>query len=258
MPGQVKLTKMRLRIAIILFVTPAMLTNCSGCSESGRKAREIRNKSGNKTEIPIERFNEKDNATENQSQQIEVANSSLSKLFDKNRKFVVLIYTQDNESTYQGSGFIISKNGICVSNYHVFEGTSQGMEQIKLFDGKVYKISEVLEKSKQDDYIIFRLKNYKNFTSLKVASESPAIGSNVFAIGNPKGLEHTLSNGIISQYRAENKLIQTTTEITNGSSGGPLFNSKGEVIGITTAGKGEANLNFCINIQILKLNRFIL
>lgn len=233
-----------------------MLTSCSGCSESGRKAREIRNKSGNKTETPIERFNEKDNATENQSQQIEVANSSLSKLFDKNRKFVVLIYTQDNEATKQGSGFIVSSNGVCVSNYHVFEGTSLGLEQIKLYDGSIYKISEVLEKSKKNDYIIFKLKNYKNTSSLKVAADSPAIGSNVFAIGNPEGLEHTLSNGIISQYRDENKFIQTTTEITHGSSGGPLFNSKGEVIGITTAGLAEANLNFCINIQILNLKRY--
>jgi len=247
---------MRVRISIILVVTSAMLTNCSGCSESGRKAREIRNNSGVETERTNERFNEKDNATENQSQQIEVANSTLSKLFDKNRKFVVLIYTQDNETTYQGSGFIVSSNGVCVSNYHVFEGTSLGLEQIKLYDGSIYKISEVLEKSKKNDYIIFKLKNYKNTSSLKVALASPAIGSSVFAIGNPEGLEHTLSSGIISQYRAGNSLIQTTTEITHGSSGGPLFNSKGEVIGITTAGLKEANLNFCINIQLLNLKRY--
>lgn len=82
------------------------------------------------------------------------------------------------------------------------------------------------------------------------------VGEDVFAIGNPKGLEHTLSKGIVSSYRENNTMIQTTTEITHGSSGGPLFNMQGEVIGITTSGVGEANLNFAMNIQILDLIEF--
>lgn len=79
------------------------------------------------------------------------------------------------------------------------------------------------------------------------------VGEECFTIGNPKGLNQTLSKGIVSGYRDFNKLIQTTTEITHGSSGGPLFNKKGEVIGITTSGLGEANLNFAINIKEIPL-----
>jgi serine protease Do len=93
--------------------------------------------------------------------------------------------------------------------------------------------------------------------SLNTASDLPTIGEDVFAIGNPKGLEQTLSKGIVSGYREANKYIQTTAEITNGSSGGPLFNMAGEVVGITTSGVGEANLNFAIKIQNLRLHNYL-
>ncbi|MBT7040932.1 MAG: trypsin-like serine protease, partial [Bacteroidetes bacterium] len=86
------------------------------------------------------------------------------------------------------------------------------------------------------------------------------IGENVFAIGNPLGLEKTLSKGIISGYRGDdNELIQTDTDVTHGSSGGPLFNMRGEVLGITSMvlKSGGANLNFAISIELLDLERFL-
>ncbi|MBK8111356.1 MAG: serine protease [Saprospiraceae bacterium] len=82
------------------------------------------------------------------------------------------------------------------------------------------------------------------------------IGQSCFAIGNPKGLVNTLSTGIISSLRKNGDVIQTTAEITQGSSGGPLFNADGEVIGITTAGLEEANLNFAVSILSLDLPFF--
>ena len=90
----------------------------------------------------------------------------------------------------------------------------------------------------------------------KISKVVPEIGEDVFSIGNPRGLESTLSKGIVSAIRANNSLIQMTTEITHGSSGGPLLNMKGEVVGITSAGLGEANLNFAVNINALQLHRF--
>jgi serine protease Do len=99
------------------------------------------------------------------------------------------------------------------------------------------------------DYIIFKVAGFgQSFPYLRLANSIPKVGENVFAIGNPKGLDHTLSTGIVSALRQNNAIIQTTTEITHGSSGGPLFNMQGEVIGITTAGLGEANLNFAVNV----------
>jgi len=85
-------------------------------------------------------------------------------------------------------------------------------------------------------------------THVKLAKILPKIGEGVFAIGNLEGLEQTLSNGIISSYREDKTYIQTNTAITHGSSGGPLFNMKGEVIGIISLGKQEGSLFFALSI----------
>ena len=183
---------------------------------------------------------------------------SLKDLFKKYNSAVFLITTSNGTNVYQGSGFFISPEGVGISNYHVFEGTNKGLEEIKLISGEKFKISKVIEANKEGDYIIFKIETISELNYFNIATALPEIGEEVFAIGNPKGLEHTLSKGIVSGYRGENnEVIQTTTEITNGSSGGPLLNMNGEVIGITTSGLGEANLNFAININNLPLENFI-
>lgn len=180
----------------------------------------------------------------------------LPELYEKCKPAVFLIYTSDGYNNWQGTGFFVSPNGLAVSNYHVFEGTWKGLEEITLSTGEILHIDKVYEISKENDYIIFKVKTDERKPYLFVASHRPRIGEEAFAIGNPKGLEHTLSDGIVSNYDEEKNYIQMTTEITHGSSGGPLFNMKGEVIGITSAGLGEANLNFAVDIQILELQRF--
>ena len=182
---------------------------------------------------------------------------SLSELFMKYKKSVFLVYTSKDEDTYQGSGFFVNSSGLAVSNYHVFQGTTVGKELIVTYDGSVHKVQSVIEKSIKRDYIIFEVAGIYHNTYIPISSSLGQVGSNVFVISNPLGLSHTLSQGIISGYRDSGSMIQTTAEITHGSSGGPLINMKGEVIGITTAGYGEANLNFAINIKELKLPRFV-
>lgn len=172
---------------------------------------------------------------------------------------VFLVLTTDGEQVFLGTGFFVSKDGVAVSNYHVFKGTTLGREVIKTVDGEEYKLERVLAHDEDGDFIVFKvnLHNQIKFTPIPIAPDSPDIGEDVFAIGNPHGLEHTLSRGIVSGYRFEGKLIQTTAEITHGSSGGPLMNMKGEVVGITTSGVGEANLNFAVNIHTLPLSEYI-
>jgi serine protease Do len=183
----------------------------------------------------------------------------LNQLFKKYQSAVFMVFTSDGLMDYQGSGFFISADGVAVSNYHVFEGTTKGMEVIRTAGGQELKVERVLAQSSDNDYIIFKVRLNSNirFIPIPVAQRSPDIGEDVFAIGNPHGLEHTLSKGIVSGYRDNGNLIQTTTEITHGSSGGPLLNMQGEVVGITTAGLGEANLNFAVNIKHLNLNRYL-
>jgi serine protease Do len=197
------------------------------------------------------------------NQELKLLKESISKvkpkkelynLYNEVKSSVYLIYTKNEKGTSQGSAFVVSKEGIAISNYHVFKNASSAIA----INGKgnEFLISEIIEKNEEEDYIIFKLGPLTNsIPFVKISENVPNIGEDVFAVGNPNGLRQTLSKGIISSYRKH--LIQTTTEITHGSSGGPLFNDKGEVIGITSSGMGEANLNFAVNINNLNLAKYL-
>jgi serine protease Do len=180
---------------------------------------------------------------------------SLSSIYENVKKSVYLIYTKNNEGISQGSAFVIDKSGIAISNYHVFKDASSAIA-INDF-GNEFMITEIIDYNADNDYIIFRIGNTDNIPFLEISNQTPKIGEDVFTIGNPKGLTQTLSTGIVSSYRDDNKLIQTTAEITHGSSGAPLFNEYGKVIGITSSGLGEADLNFAININSIPIENFI-
>ena len=249
-----------IRLTVIFFAV-LLLNGCSGCSESGirhQAAQNLQNESyNNRTESapPVQ-------SNQNNSREIQPnfktgsGEGTLSSLYNASKSAIFTVYTSDSENIYQGSGFFIRTDGLAVSNYHIFEGTLKGNEMILTESGNEFKISQVIEQDKERDYIIFKVDGNSKFHALNIASTLPEIGEDVFAIGNPRGLTHSLSTGIISSYREERRLLQTTAEITHGSSGGALLNMRGEVVGITTAGVGEANLNFAVNIQKLRLHRF--
>jgi S1-C subfamily serine protease len=88
--------------------------------------------------------------------------------------------------------------------------------------------------------------------SIKVNFALPVIGQHIIVIGSPKGLVGTLSAGIVSAIRENGDLIQITAPITHGSSGSPVMNENGEVIGVAVKGLGEADLNFAISIRCLR------
>lgn len=174
-------------------------------------------------------------------------------IFDKYNSAVFMIFTSDGWSGFQGSGFFISDNGIAVSNYHVFKGTTKGLENIKLSDGSTFKVKEVIGYDEDDDYILFRVGiGNQKVNYIPIGSSTPKVGEKAYAIGSPRGLENTFSSGNISQIRDGN-VLQISVPIDHGSSGGALINSYGEVIGITTAGKDDsgANLNFAMNIKVI-------
>lgn len=175
-------------------------------------------------------------------------------LFEKYNSAVFMIYTSDGWNDYQGSGFFISKDGVAVSNYHVFQGTGIGYEQILLSDGGRYKVKEVIATSSEGDIIVFKVEGKgKLFNCIPIAKQTPRVGEKAYAIGSPRGLENTFSSGEVSQIRGDN-LLQINVPIDHGSSGGVLLNAKGEAIGITCAGldNSGANLNFAIDINVLK------
>jgi serine protease Do len=177
-------------------------------------------------------------------------------IFAKCNTAVFKVHTTDGANGYQGSGFFVTANGRAVSNYHVFQGTLMGGEEIILTDGRRLKISKVVAKSQKYDYIVFDVKTSKSVNYIPITTHKPKVGEKVYAIGSPLGLDNTFSSGEISQIRPqEDYQIQISVPIDHGSSGGALINQHGEAIGITSAGLGEyssANLNFAVDIERVK------
>lgn len=187
------------------------------------------------------------------------AQSNLESLVTKCKKTVVTITTYDksNKVLSSGTGFFIDAQGICVSNYHVLEGAQRA--EVKTISGKIYPINNIISQSEKMDLIKFSIANPNNyiFPFLMISQNKAKEGENVFVIGNPKGLEFSVSNGIVSSLRNDEKLgqlIQTTAPISSGNSGSPLINMKGEAIGVISFTLLDAqNLNFAISIASLFL-----
>jgi S1-C subfamily serine protease len=170
---------------------------------------------------------------------------------------IVSIVMSDKEGKpiSQGSGFFVSKDGLIVTNYHVI---AEGRSAVaKLPDGAFYTVDGVLTFDKVRDIAVIKAHG-QNFRTLALAnSDRVQVGEEVVAIGSPLSLDSTVSNGIVSAMRPANdgggKLLQITAPISRGSSGGPLFNMAGGVIGITTMYlKDGENLNFAIPINVAK------
>jgi serine protease Do len=183
-----------------------------------------------------------------------------SEVFKKYSNAVFMIFGATNNANqiWQGSGFIVSPEGIAVSNYHNFEDAQE--IAIKFYGSEsFYDISkdDILAYSKNEDYIIFKVKGRSGFPYIPIANRRSEIGDKVYTIGSPKGFENTFSSGEISQYRTEQGYIQITAPIDHGSSGGVLINEYGEAIGITSAGREDsgANLNFCRDLLYI-MNRY--
>lgn len=156
-----------------------------------------------------------------------------------------------------GSGFVIDKEGYILTNNHVVEKASS--IKVKLTDGKEYE-AKVIGKDAKTDLALIKI-NARN--SLPVAalgdSDKLEVGDWVLAIGNPFGLEQTVTTGIVSAkgrvigQGPYDDFIQTDASINPGNSGGPLFNLKGEVVGINTAiVSGGHGIGFAIPINVAK------
>jgi len=159
-----------------------------------------------------------------------------------------------------GSGFIISEDGYILTNYHVIENATE--IKVSLSDKEVYKAKKVGQDKKTDIALIKINAKRRLPTVILGDSDNVKVGEWVVAIGNPFGLGHTVTVGIVSATGRELRelnlgpyvdFIQTDASINPGNSGGPLINIKGEVIGINTAIKaGATGIGFAIPINIAK------
>ena len=147
---------------------------------------------------------------------------------------VYLEMTDKNGKTLGiGSGFFVKSN-LIATNYHVIEGAAKGTAKLV---GKyiTYDIEGVTTTDKVNDLALLKVTAYGIKPLSLGDSDSVRIGETVYVAGNPKGLEGTFSDGIISSKRGEHdkERLQMTVPISLGSSGGPVLNRKGEVIGVS-------------------------
>src|SRR5262249_52811042 len=148
-----------------------------------------------------------------------------------------------------GTGFILDKTGIVATNLHVVAGESA--IKVRLLDGTQYPVMQIAGLDPGRDLALLRIRPVKELPVLKLGdSDAVAAGDQIVAIGNPVGVfDHSVTSGLISQIRPvcgqeaiaarqckqELTVLQISAAISPGSSGGPLFNQFGEVVGVTTA-----------------------
>lgn len=187
---------------------------------------------------------------------------------EKNVQRVAEAVVQIQTASGLGSGFIINKMGHVITNQHVIAGEREitvlvykkkqgGLEKQSFTKVKIIAMNGYL------DLAILQIDDEEAVKSLPFVpigdSDALTQGQQVFAIGSPLGLERSVSQGIVSIRARENSgrwYIQSTTQINPGNSGGPLFNLKGEVVGVNNmkaAGVGVEGLGFSIPANMLKL-----
>ena len=173
---------------------------------------------------------------------------------------VVIVFAYDDKGEFLklGSGFFISQSGDIITNYHVLQGADSA--EVKTSDGKTYPITYIVAGDEQSDIICLSVDIPSQYVHpLSLSATVPEVGERIIVYGSPLGLEKTVSDGIVSAIRevpGYGKLIQITAPISPGSSGSPVLNMKGEVIGVATFQMIEGqNLNFAIpSERITKLN----
>jgi tetratricopeptide (TPR) repeat protein len=183
------------------------------------------------------------------------AAAQADKIYAENSKAVVVVIAANEEtrSINQGSGFIVREDGAVVTNYHVINTASK----IRVKAGEqIFDVEGLLYTDVENDVAILKI-NGKNLQTVKLGDlEKAQVGEKVFVISSPQGFENTVSEGILSGIRRVDetrKVLQITAAISPGSSGAPVFNGRGEAIGIATFLVAEAqNINFAMPINLIK------
>ena len=169
----------------------------------------------------------------------------------------VIVYDVNRQVTSVGSGFFIDKTGHLITNYHVLEGNYTA--DVRTSNGKTYPIKLVVADDKSVDLVKVLVDiPRKEVKWIKVSKKLPAIAEQIMVLGSPMGLEQTVSEGIVSSIReipSVGDFFQMSAPISPGSSGSPVVNLNGQVIGVATFQllRGQ-NLNFAVaGKSVLKL-----
>ncbi|QMU56493.1 MAG: trypsin-like serine protease [Candidatus Mycalebacterium zealandia] len=175
-----------------------------------------------------------------------------SKVFKKASRSVVVVYVYDDEgkNTSQGSGVVIGK-GEVVTNCHVIENGEKITVHTKTGQPKT---ATLFRADWEKDVCLLNVPGLKSKKAKIRPSNSLKIGESVYAIGSPEGMDYSLSAGLVSQLRRDKKdsppIIQTDASVSSGSSGGGLFDKKGNLVGIVSFVLEEAqNIGFATPVE---------
>lgn len=174
---------------------------------------------------------------------------------------VVLIICDDDNDVALGSGFFI-RPGVLVTNYHVIEGMNRGIIQVVVGakkEKRILRIARIIAFDKESDLALLSVPASKEISvpELPIVAEfyEFEVGETVYALGNPEGLVGTMSSGIVSaglRSTQKKSRLQITTPISHGSSGGPIVNGQGKVIGVAVSALSEGqNLNFAVPVSLI-------
>lgn len=173
-----------------------------------------------------------------------------------NSRAVVSITTeQATGSGKLGAGFVVEDFGVVVTNYHVVQGASS--ISVHFSSGDVFETASVLATDRARDIAILRIPAF-GLSKVELGnSDSVSVGDPVVAVGSPQGLAGTVTQGIVSSLRTRTdvgyRVIQIDAAVNPGNSGGPLFDSRGRVIGVVTfKWRDSENLNFAIPINYVR------
>ena len=153
-----------------------------------------------------------------------------------------------------GSGFIVDKSGIVLTNNHVIDGASE--VKVQLSDGREFK-GRVLGTDPKTDVAVVRIEGGGGFKAVRWGdSDRIRVGDSIFAVGSPFGLGNTVTSGIVSARSRDigggpyDDFLQVDAAINSGNSGGPLFDANGRVVGVNTAifspSGGNVGIGFAI------------
>jgi S1-C subfamily serine protease len=189
---------------------------------------------------------------------VAAAQESLPTVVKRVKPAVVAIATFDEkgEALMTGSGFFLSP-GQVVTNLHVVRGAARA--EIKTLDGKpkVYQVTGALAVDEEGDLALLNVDMPAQATrSTELATELPDEGESIFVIGNPLKLEGSVSDGIVSAVREvpnSYRIIQITAPISHGNSGSPVFNLRGQVLGVVTVKVTNGqNINLALEVARVK------
>ncbi len=160
-----------------------------------------------------------------------------------------LIVEMPNGQRSIGTAFMTIKEGLALTAWHVLEGGRKAT--LKFSDGEQFEVSGLVDRDELRDLALIRVKVFGR-PLLKTEAAEPAIGSKAFVVGSPRGLEFSISDGLLSQIQtiAGMKQFQFTCPSSPGNSGGPLINAKGQVIGVVSWQlRDSQNLNFAMPVS---------